>query len=193
MSTQDRPTIDHTEIAPAVPGSPLECEWETYRREVGSLIAAGHEGEWVLIKGEEVIGCFASRREAIDAGSQRFFRQPILVHQVLSREPVLRYFPRHNWVTLDSPHAIHHTQLAPMEPGSPLAVEWEFYRREVGNLIAAGHAGEWVLIKDEEVIGFFASRREAIDAGFQRFFRQPILVHQVLSREPVLLMTPRFI
>src|SRR5258705_169396 len=50
---------------------------------------------------------------------------------------------------------IPYTELAAAEPGSPLAVEWEFYRREVGRLLAEGNEGRFVLIKGEAVIGLF--------------------------------------
>src|SRR5436190_17712346 len=109
----------------------------------------------MLIKGEEIIGLFDSEEQALTVGSQRFLLQPKLVHQVLAREPVLMYFPRYNWTTPDSPHAIHYTQLAPAAPDSPLAAEWEVYRREVGRLIEEGQEGKWVLIKGEEIIGLF--------------------------------------
>jgi hypothetical protein len=192
MNTRQRPTIHYTELAPAEPGSVLAAEWETYRREVGRLLAEGHEGKWVLIKGDEVIGLFDSQQQALAAGSERFLLQPKLVHHVLSREPVLRYFPRYNW-KYDPPHAIHYTKLAPAAPRSVLAVEWETYRREVGRLIAEGHEGKWVLIKGEEIIGVFDSQEQAHDIGSARFLLQPKFIHRVLSHEPVLVISPRYI
>jgi hypothetical protein len=193
MNARERPTIHFSELAPAAANSPLAVEWETYRREVGHLIEEGHEGKWVLIKGEEIIGLFDSEEQAFDAGSERFLLQPKLIHHVLTREPVLRYFPRYNWTTPDSPHAIHYTQLAPAAANSPLAVEWETYRREVGHLIAAGHEGKWVLIKGEEIIGLFDSEEQALEVGSERFLLQPKLIQCIRTREPVLLITPRYI
>jgi hypothetical protein len=192
MNTRERPTVHYTELAPAEPGSALAAEWETYRREVGRLIAEGHEGKWVLIKGDEVVGLFASAEQAHDAGSQRFLLQPKLIHRLLSREPVLRYFPRYNW-KYDPPHAIHYTELAPAPAGSLFYTEWELYRREVPRLIAEGHEGRWVLIKGEQVVGLFDTQEHAHDARAERFFGQPVLVQQVRSREPVLHITPRYI
>jgi hypothetical protein len=80
---------------------------------------------------------------------------------------------------------IHYTELPPAQPGSALAVEWELYRREVGQLLAERHEGHWVLIKGEEVLGFFESREAAIDEAYERFPfpREPFLVHQVQTRE----------
>ncbi len=54
------------------------------------LLAEGHEGRFVLIKGEEVVGVWDTRREAVDAGWARFGLVPIMVHQIRTYEPVLR-------------------------------------------------------------------------------------------------------
>jgi hypothetical protein len=190
LNTRERPTIHYTELAAAPPNSPLATEWETYRREVGRLIEAGHEGKWVLIKGEEIIGIFDTQEQALTVGSVRFLLQPKLIHRILTREPVLRYFPRYNWTTADSPLSIHYTQLPPAPPDSLFHAERELYRREVGRLIAEGHEGRWVLIKGEEIIGLFDTREQALDVRAERFFGQPVLVQQILTREPVLVITP---
>lgn len=41
-----------------------------------------HEGEWVLIKGDELVGLFPTWEEAYDTGRTRFGNVPILVHEV---------------------------------------------------------------------------------------------------------------
>jgi len=61
---------------------------------VGRLIAEGHEGKWVLIQGETILGLFDTEDEALDVRAQRFFRQPVLVQRILRREPVLLITPR---------------------------------------------------------------------------------------------------
>ena len=65
-------------------------EWEFYRREVGRLLAEGHEGKHVLIKGEEIIGLFATHREAMDEGLKRYLLTGFLVHQIQEWEPIFR-------------------------------------------------------------------------------------------------------
>src|SRR5438093_812767 len=55
------------------------------------------------------------------------------------------------------PATIHHTQLADPIRGSPIAAEWDYYRREVGRLLAEGHEGKWVLIKGEQIVGIWSS------------------------------------
>ena len=84
------PTIHYTELPPAKPGEPLAEEWETYRREVGRLLAEGNEGRYILIKGGEIIGIWDTRKEAFAAADQRFPLQPYLVHQIQERERIHR-------------------------------------------------------------------------------------------------------
>ena len=86
-------TIPYTELPPARPDSPIATEWETYRREVGRLLAEGQEGRFVLIKGEEIIGIWDGREDANAEGLRRYLLQPFLLHQVRSREPLVRLSP----------------------------------------------------------------------------------------------------
>jgi hypothetical protein len=81
--------------------------------------------------------------------------------------------------------AIHYTHLPPSSPGSPLHEEWEFYRREVGRLLAEGHEGRHVLIKGSEIIGIYDTRDEALAEGSRRYFlqRQPYLAHEIRELE----------
>jgi hypothetical protein len=83
-------TIHHTELPPAQPGDPTGREWEAYRREVGRLLAEGHEGKWVLFKGDDIIGLFDSKEDADDEARRRYLLQGRLVHQIRANEPVVR-------------------------------------------------------------------------------------------------------
>jgi hypothetical protein len=47
------------------------------------------------------------------------------------------------------------------------------------------HEAEHVLIKGDEVVGFFAARDEALAAGYARFGVVPLFVKQVAALEPV--------
>ena len=91
--------IHYTELAPARPDSPTAREWDTYRREVGRLLAEGHQGRFVLIKGDRVVDFFDTEEEAEHAGYRQFLLSAFLVHQVREYEPV--YFHRqvycHPW------------------------------------------------------------------------------------------------
>jgi hypothetical protein len=79
-------TVHYTELTAPLPGSPFEAEWTFYQREVGRFLAEGHEGKWLLIKGEEVLGIW----DALEAAelAKWALQQPALLKQVLEREPV---------------------------------------------------------------------------------------------------------
>lgn len=83
------PTLHFTELPEAKPDSPLYHAWNTYRREVGRLLAEGYEGHYVLIRDEQIVGLWDSHEAALMAGYQQFPDQPFLVHQVQERERVL--------------------------------------------------------------------------------------------------------
>jgi hypothetical protein len=82
--------------------------------------------------------------------------------------------------------AVACTKLPEATPGDALFLEWNFYRREVGRLLAEGNEGRYVLIKGEEIIGIWDTHQEAKAASVQRFLMQPCLIHEIRSREPVL-------
>jgi hypothetical protein len=96
-------TVHYTELCEAKPDSPLYHEWNTYRRAVGQLLADGHAGRHVLIKGEQIIGIWDTHDEAMTAGYHRFLGQPFLVHQIQERERVLRCVTMHLWRNSPSP------------------------------------------------------------------------------------------
>jgi hypothetical protein len=81
---------------------------------------------------------------------------------------------------------VHHTELPDDRPDSPIVTEWNFYRRIVGQLLAEGHAGRWLLIKQEEIVGIWDTEAEANAMRVQRFPMQPVLMKQILAREPIL-------
>lgn len=84
------------------------------------------------------------------------------------------------------PTTIHWSELQEAPPNSPIGVEWNFYRREVGRLLAEGYEGRWVLVKGEEIIGIWGTREEAFAAANKHYLMQPNLVKQILTHEPVL-------
>jgi hypothetical protein len=94
MSNERYRTIHYTELPPSQPGSELHLEWETYRREVGRLLAEGHEGKHVLIKGTQILGLFDTHEDALAAGYQAYLRESFLVRHVQTRERL--YFIGYN-------------------------------------------------------------------------------------------------
>jgi hypothetical protein len=93
---------------------------------------------------------------------------------------------------LIEPQTIHFTELPEDTSGGQLSTEWNFYRREVGRLLAEGHEGRWVLIKGEQIVGIWDTDAEVRAVAAGRYFMQPVLVHRILTREPVL-RTPTFL
>lgn len=90
-------TIHYTELPPSKLGEELAEEWETYRREVGRLLAEGNEGKYILIKGGEIIGIWDREKDALAKGYELFLRQSFLVHQIQECERLLRVRLRRRW------------------------------------------------------------------------------------------------
>jgi hypothetical protein len=85
-----RPTISYTQLPDGPPDSPITTEWNFYRRIVGRLLAEGNEGKWLLIKNEEIVGIWDTEADAHTVRRERFLMQPVLLKQILAREPILR-------------------------------------------------------------------------------------------------------
>jgi hypothetical protein len=69
----------------------LAEEMATYHVHQAELLRE-HEGQYVLIKGSEVVGVFHDRSAALREGYQRFGIIPFLVRQIAACEPVV-YLP----------------------------------------------------------------------------------------------------
>jgi len=70
--TGEPAAIPHTELAEAKPDDVFFHEWNTYRKEVGSLLAEGHEGRFILIKKDAIVGIFDYEETALAEGAERF-------------------------------------------------------------------------------------------------------------------------
>lgn len=66
------------------------------------------------------------------------------------------------------------------------------YRREVGRLLAEGHEGKWVLIKDDHVHGIWHTEEEVNQVRVQHFPMQDVMIKQILEREPMVRCTRLF-
>ena len=62
----------------------LEKEFETYQSKLNELIE--HEGKYILIKGDEIIGIYSSYDDAVEQGFQRFKLESFLVKQISTIE-----------------------------------------------------------------------------------------------------------
>lgn len=63
----------------------LDTELKTYEQQRDRLLGT-YEGKYVLIHGNEVVGAYTSKMDAIMLGYQRFGNVPFLVKQVLRVE-----------------------------------------------------------------------------------------------------------
>jgi hypothetical protein len=72
------------------PVADIAQEIATYRSRLPELLA--HEGEFVLIKGDQVIGFFDDSSAALREGDRRFGLVPLLVKKIAAVEPVI-YIP----------------------------------------------------------------------------------------------------
>ena len=64
----------------------LEQELRFYEEHRDELLAV-NRGRFALIKGEELIGAFATLQEAYSQGIERFGNMPILIRQILPADP----------------------------------------------------------------------------------------------------------
>jgi hypothetical protein len=65
----------------------------------------------------------------------------------------------------------------------PLQPELNTYRRELSQLLQAGQAGRYVLIKGNQVVGLWDDQAGALEAGTERFGLEPFAVKQVDPRD----------
>ncbi len=72
--------------------TPLDRELATYEREKARLLRE-HEGKFVLIYHDDVIGIFNTQFEAIDEGWKLFPNEPILTRKVTPIDEVV-FIPR---------------------------------------------------------------------------------------------------
>jgi len=88
--SQPPKTIHYTQLPPSQPGHPRELEWETFRRELPRLIAEGHEGKWVLISKDRILGLYDTRFAGFDEGCRRVYYEGFLVQLVATYQPATR-------------------------------------------------------------------------------------------------------
>jgi hypothetical protein len=92
----------------------------------------------------------------------------------------------------DERPTVHYTALPAGSPDSLIAREWSFYRRAAGQLLAEGHEDQWVLIRDESIIGIWDTQEEAEAVASYRYPSEPGLIHQIQRYEQVLRGPSRF-
>lgn len=87
MATKSRPKQNSTTRAePAAASFPLAEEVRTFDAHLAGW--TGREGQFVLIKGRDIIGFHPRYEEALEAGYERLGDGPFLVKQIILHEPV---------------------------------------------------------------------------------------------------------
>ena len=87
MATKNRTKrAQNTQNEPAAEPFPLAEEVETYEAHLPEWL--DREGQFVLIKGREIIVFFTGDAEAFEAGYKRFGAGPFLVKQICQHEPI---------------------------------------------------------------------------------------------------------
>jgi hypothetical protein len=130
-------------------------------------------------KGRELVE--AMFREALEREREQKQRERAAVEQMHRRaleqaQPLPPY---------EAP-TVHYTELPAAQPDSQLSREWEFYRREVGRLLAEGEEGRFLLIKGEKIVGIWDTQEEAEAVAFYQYPLEPCLIHQIQRRERLL-------
>lgn len=82
-------TVHFSKLGPLLPASRHAREWEVFRNEIGRLITEGHEGEYVLISGDDVVGFWPTFEEARSQGILHGDDDPF-VFQIATEIPMLR-------------------------------------------------------------------------------------------------------
>ena len=88
MASKSRPKLE-TEASAG--HFPLAEEVKTYEAHLPAW--ADREGQFVLIKGRDVLGFFPRHEEALEVGYERTGAGPFLVKQILAHEPVYQHRP----------------------------------------------------------------------------------------------------
>ena len=66
---------------------------------------------------------------------------------------------------------------------APLATELVTYRDHLDELLQ--HKGQYVVIKGQEIAGYFRDRRSAVEAAIAAYGPGPFLVKKVVEKEPI--------
>lgn len=66
----------------------LARELAAFERAHAGWIEQAQEGRWAVIRGDEIVGLFASLEAGYERGVRQFGTEPFLVKQVLRIEPV---------------------------------------------------------------------------------------------------------
>lgn len=72
----------------------LETEIAYFNSHKDEFLKA-YSGQFLLIKGEELLGAFTTAAQAYEAGVKRFGNQPCLIKRAVADEPTASFFALH--------------------------------------------------------------------------------------------------
>jgi hypothetical protein len=70
--------------------TPLQTELDFYNRHKQEYLGV-YKNQFVLVKGEDLIGAFTTEEEAYRAGVERFGNQPFLIKQVRDNDNTVSF------------------------------------------------------------------------------------------------------
>ena len=152
------------------PKIPLEAEMEVFRRNQPMLQRENPEGGFVIINGDEILGVWRARPDALRVGIEKYGDVPFLVRDINNDDkPVCipGIFGR-----------------SPAMPGAeplkgPLAVEIEVFARNQATLQRDNPEGGFVVVKGEEILGVWRDYPDALRAGIEKYGDVPFLARGV--------------
>jgi UDP-2,3-diacylglucosamine pyrophosphatase LpxH len=147
----------------------LDREYTTFRAKLPELLEKD-AGRYVLIHGDEVIGTFETKDQALEAGYEHWLFEAFLVEQIVAEKKPIRL----NWRGI------------PVETndkcGSLLDQEMTTYRAKLPELLEKD-AGRYVLIHGDDVIGTYENLNQAMEEGYERWLFEPFLVKKIVANE----------
>ena len=85
-----RTSVHYSELTEDHSSDPAAEGWNVFVREVGRLLAEGHEGKWVVIAGGKLIGVYDTEREAHRVTARERLAWPPIIKQIKEREPLVQ-------------------------------------------------------------------------------------------------------
>ena len=89
-TSSELPRVHYTELQLDNSGRPTAEAWNTYCREIGRLLAEGHEGKFALIKDRLIVSLHDTLDDGYREGREKFLLQPFLVQPICEWQPYLR-------------------------------------------------------------------------------------------------------
>jgi hypothetical protein len=143
----------------------LDQEMATYRRHKEKLL--DHEGQFVLIHGDDIAGVWPTQDEAVQQGYDRFELDVFMVKKIERVERPL-FFSRN----------VKPCQISDVKQSRhSLEREMATYRRNKEQLLE--QEGQHVLIQGNIIAGVWPSCEEALQQGYDRFGLEQFMVKKI--------------